>query len=260
MRSLSSSAPIQCGYRRSSATSCITPVSLQSRAGKTVLSTQRVSRTAALVVSDNGIGIEEAFLPELFQTFKQADHHRGGLGLGLSIVKAIVELHGGSISADSSGVNKGARFSVSLPLTEEPEVCPPDGRPMPAAAKPLRILLIDDNRDLVETSSKLLTFFGYTVMSAYSGTDGIDKAKRFLPHVILCDIGLPDIDGYEVARRITCCNSLAGCRLISLSGYAQASDIECSREAGFALHIRKPVDFENLKAILESPPLQSEAR
>ena len=221
--------------------------------GKTILTTFRKGRMAMLVVSDNGIGIEQAFLPELFKSFWQADHHRGGLGLGLSIVKGIVELHGGGVAADSDGLYKGARFTVSLPLTAGPEAHQSNGQPGTASAvKPLRILLIDDNRDLVETSSKLLTLFGYTVIAAYTGTDGIAKAKDFQPHVIICDIGLPDIDGYEVARRISGGNWLPGCRLISLSGYAQASDIECSRAAGFALHIRKPVDFENLKAILES--------
>jgi PAS domain S-box-containing protein len=221
--------------------------------GKATLAAYSLETVAMIVVSDDGIGIDQAFLPELFKTFRQADHHRGGLGLGLSIVKGIVELHGGSVAADSGGLTKGATFSVSLPLAAEPATSPSDGQSKTVSAvKPLRILLIDDNRDLVETSSKLLTLFGYTVTAAFSGTDGIDKAKRFQPNIVICDIGLPDMDGYEVARRISANKKLPRCRLISMSGYAQDSDIEYSSAAGFALHIRKPVDFENLKVILES--------
>jgi CheY-like chemotaxis protein len=116
----------------------------------------------------------------------------------------------------------------------------------------LRILLIDDNRDLVETSGALLSHYGYLVASAYSGLSGIEKAKEFKPHVIVCDIGLPDMDGYEVARHILRCGELSGSRLISLSGYAQPSDFENSLEAGFHLHISKPVDFNSLKMILDA--------
>lgn len=119
-------------------------------------------------------------------------------------------------------------------------------------AKPFKILLIDDNRDLAEITCSLLALHGYEALAAYTGLDGIQKAIAFLPHVIICDIGLPDIDGYEVARRISDCKELGNVRLISLSGYAQASDFEYSREAGFAMHISKPVDFDNLKTILES--------
>ena len=112
--------------------------------------------------------------------------------------------------------------------------------------------MIDDNRDLAETTSTLLTLYGYDVRAACTGISGIETAKEFLPHVIICDIGLPDIDGYEVARRLSDCRDLKDVCLISLSGYAQAGDFEYSKEAGFALHISKPVDFANLRSILDS--------
>ncbi|SHI00139.1 His Kinase A (phospho-acceptor) domain-containing protein [Sporobacter termitidis DSM 10068] len=124
--------------------------------------------------------------------------------------------------------------------------------PESISSKPLRILLIDDNRDLVETSRALLTLYGYHVAAAYTGADGIEKAREFLPHVILCDIGLPDMDGYEVARRLAGCRELAGSRLISLSGYAQPAELKEGAAAGFDLHISKPVDFERLKQILDA--------
>jgi PAS domain S-box-containing protein len=226
------------------------------KGGRTYLYTYRQDNRAVIVVKDTGVGIEPSFLPDIFKTFRQAEQNKGGLGLGLSIVKGIVELHGGTVTAESAGLNRGSTFTVSLPLSQVPSV----RQAKPASdeqrgAKRLRILLIDDNRDLVETTCALLTLYGYDVASAYSGLGGIEKAGVFRPHVILCDIGLPDIDGYEVARRLTRRGDPAGSRLISLSGYAQASDFDDSREAGFDLHITKPVDFENLKTILDSIPV-----
>lgn len=118
--------------------------------------------------------------------------------------------------------------------------------------KTLKILLIDDNLDLAETTGALLTLYGYNVRTAGTGMSGIQTAREFLPHVIICDIGLPDIDGYEVARRLSGDSEFGNVSLISLSGYTQASDYALSRGAGFSLHISKPVDFDNLRRILDS--------
>lgn len=223
------------------------------KGGKTTLTVYTENNEAVIVVKDNGIGIESNFLPDLFKTFRQSEHKKGGLGLGLSIVKGIIELHGGTVFAHSAGINSGATFTVKLPATANPLV-KNDGitEETEHHSKSLKILIIDDNRDLAEITCALLTHYGYEVTAEYTGLDGIQRANAFLPHVIICDIGLPDIDGYEVARRISDCSEHKHVRLISLSGYAQASDFEYSREAGYAVHISKPVDFDYLKTILDA--------
>ncbi len=223
------------------------------KGSKTILTIFKQDTDAVIIVKDNGIGIKPSFMPDLFKTFMQSEQKKGGLGLGLSIVKGLVELHKGSVTAESAGLKLGSTFTVRLPLPTNPdntEAC--DMKEDDHSSKPLKILLIDDNRDLAETTCSLLTLYGYNVKAAYNGRSGIQAAKEFQPHVILCDIGLPDIDGYEVARLITSCGALENAFLVSLSGYAQASDYNCSKEAGFALHISKPVDFENLRKILDS--------
>lgn len=223
------------------------------KGGRAVISTKRQDASAVIVVEDNGIGIDASFLPSVFDSFMQAAYQKGGLGLGLSIVKGIVELHGGSVAADSAGLNKGAKFTIKLPLSpglltdQEPET-----KDEPLASKPLRILLIDDNSDLVEMMCSFLLLYGYDVASSYTGLEGVEKARAFQPQVIICDIGLPDIDGYEVARRISALEELRGTYLISLSGYAQASDFGFSKEAGYDMHISKPVNFMTLKHTIET--------
>ena len=223
------------------------------KGGNTMLAVYQQDNDAVITVKDTGIGIESSFLPDLFKTFRQSEQNKGGLGLGLSIIKGIVELHKGSIYAQSEGLNRGATFTVKLPLPINPDITEA-GEMMDKEqlTQPLKVLLIDDNRDLAETTSTLLTLYGYDVRAACTGISGIETAKEFLPHVIICDIGLPDIDGYEVARRLSDCRDLKDVCLISLSGYAQAGDFEYSKEAGFALHISKPVDFANLRSILDS--------
>jgi two-component system CheB/CheR fusion protein len=221
--------------------------------GKVVLSVYRQNSDAVIVIHDTGIGIDTSFLDGLFKTFWQAKQNKGGLGLGLSIVKGFVELHGGTVNAKSDGLNRGSEFTVRLPLADEPpkpENC--ETKIENYRTKPLKILMIDDNCDLAEITCSLLTHCGYEAAAEYSGLSGIQKARELMPHVILCDIGLPDIDGYEVARRISHIKELDNTRLISLSGYAQTSDFEYSKHAGFDLHISKPIDIEDLKDQIES--------
>ncbi len=221
--------------------------------GNTQLGIYKEGNDAVIVVKDSGIGISPSFLPELFKTFRQSEPNNSGLGLGLSIIKGIVERHEGTVNAQSEGLGHGTTFTVRLPLPTNPDVkeaavMKDEEHIMP----PLKILLIDDNQDLAETTGSLLTLYGYSVRTAYTGINGIQTAKEFLPHVIICDIGLPDIDGYEVARRISGCRELAGVSLISLSGYAQTGDFEFSKNAGFAMHISKPLDFDSLRKHLDS--------
>jgi signal transduction histidine kinase len=223
------------------------------KGGRTVIETRERNHSAVITVRDDGIGIEPSFLPDLFKTFKQAGHHKGGLGLGLSIVKGIAELHGGSVVAESGGLHKGAAFTVTLPLiAQASKAVAADAGRETALIKSLKILLIDDNRDLVDMTCSFLTLLGYNVASAQTGCEGIRRVKSFRPQVIICDIGLPDINGYEVAKRLSTFEGGNGICLISLSGYAQAGDVELSREAGFDYHLSKPLDFTKLRTILDT--------
>lgn len=223
------------------------------KGGRTVIETREKNHSAVITVRDDGIGIEPSFLPDLFKTFKQAEHHKGGLGLGLSIVKGITELHGGSVVAESGGLHKGAAFTVALPLAARaPKASEAGAGQETAVIKSLKILLIDDNRDLVDMTCSFLSLLGYNVASAYTGYEGISRVKAFRPQVIICDIGLPDINGYEVAKQILSQKSSKGFCLISLSGYAQAGDVELSREAGFDYHLSKPLDIAKLRTILDT--------
>jgi CheY-like chemotaxis protein len=204
------------------------------KGGKTTLKIFKQDTYAVIIVKDNGIGINPSFLPNLFKTFRQSEQNKGGLGLGLSIVKGLVELHKGIFTVESDGLKLGSTFTVRLPLAINPDITEAyDMKEDEHLSKPLKILLIDDNRDLAETTCSLLTLYGYNVQAAYDGISGIQAAKEFKPHVILCDIGLPDIDGYEVARLIKSCERLrilfwSPCRA------SAASDFKYSKEAGFA--------------------------
>jgi PAS domain S-box-containing protein len=209
---------------------------------------------AEVVVQDTGIGIEPEMMERLFETFSQADHSldrtRGGLGLGLALVKGLIDLHSGRVQAVSSGLGQGARFTIRLPLAEAPQ---PAAEPEPAAtsSRPLRILIIEDHRDAAESLQILLQLFGHEVDIALDGPSGLAAVRRFRPDVVLCDIGLPGgMDGYAVARELRADPGLAGLRLFALTGYGQEEDQARAREAGFDLHLTKPVDPAALRRLL----------
>jgi CheY-like chemotaxis protein len=201
----------------------------------------------------------------LFEAFNQADRSldrsRGGLGLGLALVKGLVDLHGGDVRAASAGLGQGSELVLRLPL--EPPAGAPE--PGPAAKAPLpsnassnggrRILVIEDNADAAESMQLLLELAGHRVATAPDGPSGLAAVQRFRPEVVLCDIGLPGgMDGYAVARRLRG-EGGAPLALIALTGYGQEEDQRRSREAGFDLHLTKPVDPERLKRLLtELPP------
>jgi PAS domain S-box-containing protein len=216
-------------------------------------------------VEDTGIGIDREMLPHVWEVFSQADssldRRRGGLGLGLALVKALVELNGGEVRAESPGLGKGSSFSFLLPRLEESGETAPAASPVPAVeavpeavpergAGPLRVLVIEDNVDAAETLQELLDLYGYRVAVAHSGPAGIDTARVFLPDVVLCDIGLPGMDGYAVARQLRREPEVAGARLIALTGYGRDSDRESAEEAGFDLHLVKPVEPLELRKLL----------
>jgi CheY-like chemotaxis protein len=174
----------------------------------------------------------------------------GGLGLGLVLVKGLIELHGGQVSASSDGIGKGAEFIVRLPLdgAAADVVAPaPAARAAPARQ---RVLVIDDDRDVADALCSALAVGGHDVEIAHNAADGIGKAHVFKPEVVLCDIGLPGTSGYDVARLIRADPELRTVRLVALSGYAQSADVNKARDAGFDDHLAKPPTIDKVLAVL----------
>jgi PAS domain S-box-containing protein len=212
-------------------------------------------RDAVLTVRDTGIGMEPEILARLFEPFSQADgsldRSRGGLGLGLALVKGLVELHGGEVSAASPGVGQGSTFMVRLPL--EPPGAVRDRAGSPGTGRALRILVVEDNRDAADSLGMMLELAGHTVEIAYTGREGLEAARSFSPEVALCDIGLPGgMDGYDLARALRQDDGLSGIHLIAISGYGQEEDQRRARAAGFDRHLTKPVDPAFLLRALET--------
>src|SRR5262249_10808333 len=213
------------------------------------------AQRATVVVRDTGVGISAEMLPHVFETFTQGDHtlerSRGGLGLGLALVKGIVELHGGEVRAWSAGRGQGAELSFTLPLSRRPapRTPAPATRPVPAGPR-LRILIVEDNRDTARTLRTLLSRYGHEVNMAHSGTAGVEAARTWRPEVVLCDLGLPEMDGFEVAAALRHDPATSSIRLIAVSGYGQEEDRRRSEAAGFDLHLTKPVDPLELQRLL----------
>ena len=209
---------------------------------------------AILTVRDTGTGIAPELLPRLFQAFSQADstldRSKGGLGLGLALVKGLVEMHGGSVSAASGGPGEGAAFTVALPLDVTAARIVPASSGRGVAAEPRRVLVIEDNEDAANSLREVLELDEHVVEVAYTGREGIEKAHAFHPDVVLCDIGLPEMDGYEVARAMRADVDLSRVALVALSGYAQPEDVETARKAGFDAHLAKPPSIDTLERAL----------
>jgi signal transduction histidine kinase/ActR/RegA family two-component response regulator len=213
--------------------------------------------TVQVFVRDNGIGIDAALLPHVFDLFVQGDRSsdraQGGLGVGLALVKSLVERHGGSISAASAGKGAGSEFTILLPRAHE--VAPTlalsqqgDTTDIPS----LDILIVDDNADAADTLSMYLSTMGHHLRVAYEGHSALALAAEAAPDVLLLDIGLPDIDGYELAQRVRTLPQTTYATLIALTGYGQHSDRERSLAAGFNHHLTKPVDVAILLRLLRS--------
>jgi len=225
--------------------------------GSVKLSLLRIEKDALICVEDNGIGIDSDLFPYLFTPFVQADKSldrlNGGLGLGLAIVKGIAELHGGNVSVYSEGTDKGTKFTILLPITPEKHSDEGYGQLNDDALKEnkhLRVLVIEDNRDLAEITCQLIEFLGHKSEYAITGNEGLSRIKELHPDVIICDIGLPDINGYEVADKIRNELGLKDIFLIVFSGYAREEDIEMAMKAGFNRHLAKPVDISTLQRVL----------
>jgi signal transduction histidine kinase/CheY-like chemotaxis protein len=206
-------------------------------------------------VQDSGIGMSPQLLQNLFVPFMQADQSMGrsgsGLGVGLFLAKGLAQLHGGDLSAHSDGPGKGSVFTVRLPLADGPALARVDEAAATASCHRLRVLVIEDNKDVADTLKLLLVEEGHEVLVAQEGREGLDKAKEFHPDLLLCDIGLPGMDGYEVARSFRADADLKNVYLVSLTGYARPKDIQKSKEAGFHYHLAKPVSLEKIKTTLQ---------
>ena len=212
-----------------------------------------------VAVSDNGIGIAADHLERVFAMFSQVEsamsRSRGGLGIGLSLVKHLVELHGGSVTARSPGTGRGSTFTVTLPLSHAPAELPavdPAGCPaLRATAAPLRILVVEDHRDGAETIAELLTRLGHRVCTVHDGGDALQVASDFRPELVLLDIGLPTLSGYEVCSRIRAQAWGPDITIVAMTGWGDAEAQRKARSAGFDRHLVKPVDEQSLLSALE---------
>ena len=197
-------------------------------------------------ISDNGIGISPELLPQIFDLFVQSqrslDRSQGGLGIGLSVVHRLIEMHGGNVHAFSDGPGLGARFEVRLPLIEKASDETEEQAVMAGPAR--RILIVDDNADAADSLAMMLNLTGHTAEAVYGSTQALAHVAEFQPEVILLDIGLPGMDGYEVARRLRATGNMA--RIVALTGYGQSEDVERGKRAGFDAHLIKPVDLQSL--------------
>jgi PAS domain S-box-containing protein len=215
---------------------------------------------ATLRVRDDGLGVPADLLPRLFEPFSQADRSLarsgGGLGLGLALVKGLVDLHGGTVRAESTGLGRGSTFPVELPLAAAAEAARAPAPPRaaePAGAGGLDVLVIEDHLDAGETLVEVLRLEGHRARLARDGRSGLALARAARPDVILCDLGLPDVDGFEVAAAVRANPALRATRLVALSGYAQPEDRRRSAEAGFDAHLAKPAGLDELRRALRLP-------
>src|SRR5581483_3839709 len=228
------------------------------RGGRIWLTAERRGGEVLVSVRDTGIGIAAAHLPRLFEMFSQIEpaleRSQGGLGIGLALVRGLVELHGGTIEARSAGIGRGSEFLVRLPVVEaqaEARLEPVNGEAEKMrAVRPSRILVVDDNRDAADSLALMLRITGHQTETAYDGLEAVHAAATFRPQVLLLDIGLPKMSGYEAARHIREQPWGKGMALIALTGWGQEEDKRRALEAGFDHHLTKPVEAAALEKLL----------
>jgi len=209
-----------------------------------------------LHLRDAGIGIAPEMLPQIFDLFTQAEHSpslsQGGLGIGLTLVRRLVEMHGGKVEAHSEGLGRGSEFVVSLPaMAEAPTPAPKrdkNAEEEPKTAR--RVLVVDDNVDSADSMAELLRVWGHEVQAVHNGSEALAVAPGFRPEVALLDIDMPDMTGYELARQLRTRHGLSGTAFVALTGFGQEDDHRRSAEAGFRAHLVKPVDPEALRRLL----------
>ncbi len=226
------------------------------------LTAEREGRDAVVSVRDNGVGIPGEMLSRVFEMFRQVDRSseqsQGGLGIGLTLVRRLVDMHDGNIEARSDGPDKGSEFIVRLPMIPPPDEPPPksDG-PIAKALSGCRILVVDDNKDSADSLGELLQLKGNDVRTAHDGLEAVEVAESFRPELVLLDIGLPKLNGYEAARRIRQLPWGRAVVLVALTGWGQDEDRRHSHEAGFDLHVVKPVEIAVLEKLLAGLPSPS---
>jgi two-component system CheB/CheR fusion protein len=227
------------------------------RGGRVIVSLQRDDARVLLRVRDTGVGIAGALLPHVFEPFAQApqsnDRSRGGLGLGLAMVKGLVQLHDGTVSITSDGPGHGTEVTIALPL--ETAAARPAALSEPLPSRSRRVLVIEDNADAADSLRDALTVLGHVVEVAYDGPGGLALARSFRPEIAICDIGLPSMDGYAVARAFRAEPALHGVYLVALSGYAQTEDRHRAGQAGFDRHVAKPAALDKLERVLAEAPV-----
>jgi two-component system CheB/CheR fusion protein len=224
--------------------------------GKVEVTLRRDGSSAIISVWDDGMGIAPEVQPHLFQPFRQGpqgiDRGAGGLGLGLAMAKSLVELHRGTVTVKSRGLGYGSTFAIALPLTNARPTKASD--PDRSKLRARRVLIVEDNLDAAETLREILSLGGHRIEIAADGMQAIARAKEFCPEVVVCDLGLPGMDGYEVARAIRKEPALSGAMLVALSGYTFPEDVRRAAEAGFDRHLGKPASLEELTDIMAQAP------
>jgi CheY-like chemotaxis protein/anti-sigma regulatory factor (Ser/Thr protein kinase) len=223
------------------------------RGGTITLKVETDAQSVAVSVIDKGIGIPAQHLPHIHEPFYQLESSleraQGGLGIGLTLVWQLVEMHGGTVTVHSAGTDQGSEFVVRLPLAEKsPRRMPSsdtENTRTPEAAR--RILIVDDNHDSADAVALILQLDGHDVKTVYSGFDALDLVEEFKPHAVLLDIGMPQLNGYQVAQRLRMQEWGKNVLLIAQTGWGQEEDIRQCREAGFNHHVTKPIDFRKLR-------------
>ena len=226
--------------------------------GSIALAVEAEGDTVCVRVQDSGVGIAPEVLPYIFDLFTQAertpDRSQGGLGIGLALVKSLVSLHGGTVRAESTGLGQGSTFAICLPRMASDATFDPvrkaPGSAMPSHDGGLRVMVVDDNVDAAQMLAALLEVQGHVVSVEYDGGGALERARRERPDVLLLDIGLPDIDGYELARRLRAQPENTHATLVALTGYGQRQDREDAREAGFDHYLVKPADMDDVNKVL----------
>jgi CheY-like chemotaxis protein len=213
-----------------------------------------------IVVEDSGVGVDPELLPHVFDLFIQADRSlerkQGGLGLGLALVRRLVEMHGGRVEAASEGPGLGSAFTIRLPSLAA-EGAEPVAAQEPAAATPAgparRILVVDDHQDSTDSLALFLRLRGHEVRTAHDGPSALEEIERYRPEVVFLDLGLPGMSGYDVARRVRMKPDLGPLQLVAVTGYGTDGDRQKTRDAGFDVHLAKPVDPRAVDALLARP-------
>jgi CheY-like chemotaxis protein/two-component sensor histidine kinase len=230
--------------------------------GSITLSATLQDKEAVIRVRDNGIGVPPDVLGRVFEPFVQSDgslaRTEGGLGIGLTLVRSLVEMHGGHVEANSPGLGQGSEFVVSLPVRvpQTAEAATSDEPSPRTPARPVHVLVVEDNVDAAESLATLLRVWGHDVQVVHDGLDAVEAARQHPPEVVLLDIGLPGLDGYQVARRLREDVGLDSSLLVAMTGYGQPEDRRRSREAGIHHHFVKPVEplvLRNLLADVAAP-------